>query len=410
MTDTAPDPTAEFDVASLDPANLAMGFVPASSDTDATPPDTTDTPTGVTDSPAGDAIDQFLASQMAKPKEETPSTPSPTTPTTPDTPAKPEAVNMRKLRELREAAEKERDQLKTEREELAAKLADLEPRAKNYEAEKAALEARLAETEKAAAEAQAAVWRQNARERPEWRQTAEKIHGAAAQIEEMLKLPALAESGLRVSPAILLDPNARQALNETVRLLNESGHYAEATLLVQQHIEVNKMRGTLREIEQATAAEAEQWTKNAEAAELDVLRRTREELAGSNPVFDVRSSAFTSLPKEQQEFLASQMAAAETAAREMRALAGRPEAILAAGYKTHLALRLAQQSGAGLQAQLASATKELGELKARLAAYEKAAGGGAPTGATKPGTAPESVEDIASMLDPRNLPGYRGML
>lgn len=389
----------DFDVAALDPANLVMQAMPGARTAAAqSPPKDEDEEEEKTPPTTENLVTDPNAITTQSPKNDT--TPQNT---------KPESVNVRALRQRKEELERQNN-------ELAAKLADLEPRAKGYEAEKARLEQALAEKEQAIAEAQAAVWRQNAHEKPEWKQTAESIYAVGRQVGEILNSPVLREAGLKVTPAIILDPNNRQALNETIRILNENGQYAEASMLMQHHGEVNRMRGELRRIEKVTSEEAEAWRTNADAAEAGVFRTVRESLAASNPIFDSRSPQYQSLPKEQQEFLNQQIMAAEQEARNLRQAASKPEEMLSSAFRSSLSMRLLQQANSGMQVQLQSIARENSELKARIEKYEQAAGGGVAPGVNSSNRVnagnngfPDDISELAKMLDPQNLPGYRGI-
>lgn len=383
----------EFDFATLDPANLLKASVGEQVEIpQPTPAETPATP-----------VDPLAAA------------PTPTTPATPTpapTDSKPEGVNMRKLRELREAAEKEREQYKAERDSLAAKLADLEPRAKSYENEKERLERELVEKDELARTAQMAAWRVSARERGDWKEKAEAIRGAAGAVEQILALPELKEAGVQPPVVSLLDPNGRAALNDVIRVLNENGRYAEAQEVIDSHRAVNAWRGELRRIEEQAAEEATAWTTKREEAASGVVRSVREQLAAANPIHDTRSPEFLALPEEQRQFLTGQHAAAEQAAREVLGRVTRPQELVAETYRTQLGLRLFQQANAGLGSQLAAAQKELADVKARLEAYEKAAGGGGGAsagGGRAAAVDPDDPAELARMLDPRNMNGYRGL-
>lgn len=398
---------AEFDFNALDPANLMMQAVP-NGGAAAPAQDPVDDP-----APAGDAIDALIARQTAQPAPvDTPPTadnPPVDSPPAARQPEKPEGVNMRKLRELREVAERERDQFKLEREELAAKLAELEPRAKGYETEREQLRQQLEEKEQAHAEAQAMAWRVDARTKPEWQEKAQAIRNAAESVNAILALPAVREAGITHGALTLLDPSARAALNDTIRALNDSGHFAEAQDLIDSHRAVNAWRGELRKIEEGAAVEAQAWQTRQEETAASVVRSVRDGMAQANPIHSSRSPEFLALPKEQQDYLTAQHAAAEEAARASLARLNRPEAVVAETYRTQLQLRLYHQANGGLVSQLTAAQKEVADLKSRLAGYEKAAGGGSPSGGAAPRVS--SIDDpaeAAKMLDPRNMPGYRG--
>ena len=407
--------TEEFDFSQLDPANLIKGHVGEQTvipQGEAAP----STPTAPTAPAALDPLDPAaLASPTPPAASATPVTP--TTPTTPE--GRPEGVNMRKLREAREAAEKERDQFRTEREALAAKLADLEPRAKTYEAERETLAKQIEEKDKALAEAQAAAWRVDARTKPEWQEKATAIRSTAEGLQKILELPVLRDAGIGHSVATLLDPNpqARPAINEVIRALNESGHYTEAAEILQANLAVNNLRADIRRIEEGAAKEAEAWLSRSDETAMGVVRGVRESLAAANPIFDPRSPEFLSLAPEQQKVLEDHHVAAAARARAALDMARRPDQLVAEAYKAQLSLGLMQQREQALSAQMAQAQtreqavqKELADLKARLATYERAAGGA--TGATGGGqsAATDDPAEIARMLDPRNMPGYRGVV
>jgi hypothetical protein len=391
---SVPAETDEFDFAALDPANLmkqAIGEqveIPGRREEPSTPVTTPD-PTAPTPT----------------------STPTPTPTSTPEPVRPAEGVNMRKLRELREAAERERDQYKAEREELARKLADLEPRAKQFETESERLARELEERQTALQEAQAQAWRVSAREKPEWKEKATAIHTAAAEVQKIMEMPEIKEAGLSHSVATLLDPSARSALNDVIRVLNEAGRYAEAQEVIDSHRAVNAWRGELRRIEESAAAEATTWQTKRDEAAGTVVREVRAQLASANPVHDTRSPEFLALPKEQQDFLLAQHAAAEQAAREVLSRTTRPQELVGETYKNQLALRLFQQANTGLGTQLAAAQKEVADLKARLEMYEKAAGGSAVGGGGGAPRTPdfEDPAELAKYLDPKNLQGYNGL-
>jgi hypothetical protein len=384
----------DFDFATLDPANLLKAAVGEQVEI----PQTTPVDGGTTPAAA----------------EGTPAAPTQVTPTTPAEPSKPEGVNMRKLRELREEAEKRATELAEQNKTLAERLADLEPRAKSFESEKERLEQELRANTEAMQNVQAMAGRAAARERADWREKADAIRAAAKSVEDIASLPELREAGVAHPVVTLLDPAARSALNDVIRVLNENGKYSEAQDLIDNHRAVNAWRGELRRIEDAAAEEATAWQTRREETALGVVRGVREELARANPVHDTRSPEFLALPQEQRDFLAGQHAAAEQAAREVLSRIARPQELVAETYRTQLGLRLFQQANAGMSAQLGAAQKELAEVKARLDAYEKAAGGGGAAassggGGQRAGSDPDDPSELARMLDPRNLNGYRGL-
>lgn len=385
----------EYDFSVLDPANLMKQVVG----------EQTEIPQQETPDPVGDLL--------AKQTLETP--PAPVTPVEvvePPAPAgKPEGVNFRQLREARGAAERERDQLKTERDALAAKLADLEPRAAGYETERADLTRQLEEIKAAHTDAQAAVRRLDARRTPEWEEKAQMIRTAAESVKAILDMPAVKEAGVMHDVGTLLNPSARAALNETIRVLQENGHYAEAQELIDSNRAVNAWRGELRRIEDGAAEEAKTWQANREASAMGVVRSVREQIAQANPIHNVRSPEFMALGKEQQDFLLAQHTAAEAAARAVLDHTTKPEALVAQTYRDKLAFNLMNQHAQGQAHQLAAAQKELAEVKARLATYEKAAGGGSgPSGGGGQASPSDDPEEVAKMLDPRNMRGYRGVV
>lgn len=386
--------TDEFDFASLDPANLMKQAIGEQVELPTSPAE--EAPPAAAPPPA----DPLVAALAP--------TPTPV-PATPD--GKPEGVNMRKLRELREAAEREREQYKAERDALAQKLADLEPRAKSFESEKERLARELEEKEEAFKHVQATAGRAAARERADWKEKADAIRGAAQSVQQILEMPELQEVGIKHSVVSILDPSSRQALNEVIRVLNDNGRYAEAQEVIDSHRAVNAWRGELKRIEDLAAEEATAWQTRREETALGVVRGVREQLAAANPVHDTRSPEFLALPQEQRDFLVSQHAAAEAAAREVLGRVTRPQELVAETYKTQLGLRLFQQANTGLSSQLTAAQKELAEVKARLESYEKAAGGGAGVGGGGGHRAadPDDPAELARMLDPRNLQGYRGV-
>jgi hypothetical protein len=400
-----PDLEEEYDFTQLDPANLMKGMIEEQVEIPKDP------------AAAPDPIGDLLARQTAQPADPSSAPAAAPVQTPAPTDTKPEGTNFRELRKAREAAEKEREQFRTERDALAAKLADLEPRAKNYEVERETLTQQLQELTQAHTDAQTQVWRVDARQKPEWQEKATSIKTAAATVQEIMALPAVREAGLNHSVATLLDPNpqSRAALNETIRALNESGHFAEAQDLIDSHRAVNTWRGELRKIEEGAAEEAKAWQTNRETTAMGVVRGVREQIAQANPIHDTRSPEFLALPKEQQEFLVSQHTAAEAAAREVLTRTTRPDMLVADAYRTQLEVLLSRHALQSTSTQLSAAQKELTEIKAKLAAYEKAAGGGVGGGSTSggggqtPGGMPDDLEELAKMLDPRNMPGYRGL-
>lgn len=374
-------PDMEFDPLMLDPARLMdPSFKPSA----------TATPDEPTQTPAADAV---TPAATQKPDS------------TPEA-VKPEGVNMRKLRELRETAEKEREQFRVERDALAAKVAELEPRAKTYETERETLQRQLEEREKAIAEAQAAAWRSNAREHPEWKKNAEAIRTVAAEVKNIMELPELREAGIGFPVEVVLNPGNREALNQTIKALNESGRFAEAADLMESFRAVNIHRAELRRVESESAAEAETWAKNREGATGGLIRTVRAGLAADNPVHDTKSAEFLAMPKENQEFLMAQHAEAEAVARRLGA--EKPDVVVAEAYKSALALRLTQAALKGWQASGEATQREVAELRAKLAAYEKAAGGGVGGGGRPSEVNLDDPAEVAKSLDPRNLNGYRG--
>lgn len=381
----------DFDPLMLDPARLMdPTFMPS-------------------DEPASSPVSRQKEEEKVKPDEPAAST-QPQKEQKEEPASKNEPVNMRKLRELREAAERERDALKLERDALAAKFSELEPKAKSYEAEREVLQRTLAEKEAAYNEARAAAWRSNAREHPEWKARAEDIYKEAAVVEKLLALPEIKEFGIGYTTATLLDSSSSAAVNETVRVLMENGKPLEAKQLMDAHVNVNNLRSQLRGIEGRLAEEAKVWESDRSKAVAGTFMSVRADLASRNPVHDTRSAEFLALPKEQQEFIQAQHLYAEQKASDMLAVASKPEMLAAEAYKTTLAMRLTMEAQKGLQAQVAMQDKELVELRGKLAAYEAAAGGVPAVGAgTGGGTVDENdPAEIARMLDPRNMKGYKG--
>lgn len=373
------DPSTEFDPLALDPRNLVMPGDPPKEPEPVTPP----------------------APDPAKPE------PDPVTPTPTDT--KPEPKNFKELKALRAQAEADRDKYLAERDALAKKVADLEPRTTTFEQREKQLQEELNTLKTKHDEQVAALRRSSARETPEWKEKADAIRTAAKAVDEILGLEAVKEAGLTHSLETLLHPASRNQLNETVKVLQESGHYAEAQDLLEAHRSVNVWRTDLRKIEEAAQEEAKSWQANREGKLSQTFRAVRDHLGRENPLHDTRSAEFLALPKEQQEWLLAQHKEAEVAAQKI--LDDPPERLAASAYQNALALRLSQQALRGTSERLKTLEAELADHKQKLAAYEKAAGGGASGGAGGGSldSLPDDANELIKALEPRNMPGYKGV-
>jgi septal ring factor EnvC (AmiA/AmiB activator) len=327
----------------------------------------------------------------------------------PAKPERPEPVNFKALKELRKKAETERDTFKAERDALAAKVADLEPRSSTFESERKALQDELQEKNKTLAEREAALWRSSAKESPQWKEKAEAIRSAARAVDGILELPQIKDAELKHSVETLLNPANRAALNETIRTLHDAGLSVEANDLMEAHRAVNVWRGELRRIEEQQIEDAKAWSENREGLLARTFSAVRAQVAKSGPIHDERSAEFLALAEEDRKLLNGHHETARAVAA--KAVGLRPEELAAQTYVQTLEVRLRAQAQDMMSKRIAVLEKELEEHKGKLSAYERAAGGGGSVGGSRiaaPGD-PANAEDEAAMLDPRNMAGYKGM-
>ena len=328
-----------------------------------------------------------------------------------------DGVNFKQLKELRRQAEEERDKFRAEVEaknKELERLSGLEAKAAAYEKEQEALRAQLKERAEREEMLQATVRRTSARETPEWQQAASGIHAMMAEVGKILEIPEVKEAGLPHSALTLLDPNQKPALNDVLRVLQENGRLAEAQDLMEAHRAVNIQRGRLREIEARTVEEAKKWKENRDGLLSNSFREIRENISKVNPSLDPRSPEFLALPKENQEFIVTQYKEAEADAMKIVDAANKPDVLAAGAFHNSLVTRLTSQALKGSQAQIGVLQEEIRGLKEKLSTYEKAAGGGEVTGGSRSagsgaGVDFEDPEELAKYLDPRNMPGYRGL-
>jgi len=292
--------------------------------------------------------------------------------------AKPEPLNFANLRKAREAAEKERDQLREERDSLLqrAQEADL------TKAEKAQLAQDLEAARKELSEKTEAITRVIARETPEYKQVYNLYQEGWKQLNEIVASDAIKESGVNVSAAALLQNN-REAINGTIRALQESGDYASANDLQQTLSAMNVWKADLQKIEQSSISKAQEWQKNRDGQILQSVSKAQMELAQEVPYMDFRSSAFLALPEAQQQVIKQVHEEATQGVRQVLQSANDFNQLSNLAYRNSVIVRAQALELEGLKQDLPAKEAEISRLQKELAAYQKAAGSAMPSGSNR---------------------------
>jgi hypothetical protein len=340
-----------------------------------------------------DVSDESLVAQISSAKTgmDIPSDlapePTPDAPPTPEAPnkgigspekAKPEPLNFANLRKAREAAERERDQLREERDSLLqrAQEADL------TKAEKAQLAQDLEAARKELSEKTEAITRVSARETPEYKQVYNLYQEGWKQLNEIVASDAIKESGVNVSAAALLQNN-REAINGTIRALQESGDYASANDLQQTLSAMNVWKADLQKIEQSSISKAQEWQKNRDGQILQSVSKAQMELAQEVPYMDFRSSAFLALPEAQQQVIKQVHEEATQGVRQVLQSANDFNQLSNLAYRNSVIVRAQALELEGLKQDLPAKEAEISRLQKELAAYQKAAGSAMPSGSNR---------------------------
>lgn len=311
-----------------------------------------------------------------------------------------EPLNFANLRKAREAAEQERDQLRQERDSLLqkAKEADL------TRAEKEQLAQDLEATRKELAEKAEAVARVNVRETPEYKKTYNLYQEGWKQLNEVANSEALKEMGVTVSPMALLQ-NDKKAINTAIRALQESGDYASANDLQQTLSAMNVWKSDLQQIEQNSLAKAQAWKQNRDTQLSQSLQQAQRELSQEVPYMDFQSSAFMTLPAEQQQIIKQVHTDAATGVSHVLDAASDPGKLTSMAYRNAVIVQAQAMELEGLKQALPAKDAEIARLQKELTAYQKAAGSAMPSGtaassgrSSKPTNAEEEYEDLMAAL------------
>jgi regulator of replication initiation timing len=291
---------------------------------------------------------------------------------------KAEPLNFANLRKAREAAERERDQLREERDSLLqrAQEADL------TKAEKAQLAQDLEAARKELSEKTEAITRVSARETPEYKQVYNLYQEGWKQLNEIVASDAIKESGVNVSAAALLQNN-REAINGTIRALQESGDYASANDLQQTLSAMNVWKADLQKIEQSSVSKAQEWQKNRDGQILQSVSKAQMELAQEVPYMDFRSSAFLALPEAQQQVIKQVHEEATQGVRQVLQSANDFNQLSNLAYRNSVIVRAQALELEGLKQDLPAKEAEISRLQKELAAYQKAAGSAMPSGSNR---------------------------
>jgi hypothetical protein len=291
---------------------------------------------------------------------------------------KPEPLNFANLRKAREAAERERDQLREERDSLLqrAQEADL------TKAEKAQLAQDLEAARKELSEKTEAITRVSARETPEYKQVYNLYQEGWKQLNEIVASDAIKESGVNVSAAALLQNN-REAINGTIRALQEAGDYASANDLQQTLSAMNVWKADLQKIEQSSISKAQEWQKNRDGQILQSVSKAQMELAQEVPYMDFRSSAFLALPEAQQQVIKQVHEEATQGVRQVLQSANDFNQLSNLAYRNSVIVRAQALELEGLKQDLPAKEAEISRLQKELAAYQKAAGSAMPSGSNR---------------------------
>jgi hypothetical protein len=314
--------------------------------------------------------------------------------------AKAEPLNFANLRKAREAAERERDQLREERDSLLqrAQEADL------TKAEKAQLAQDLESARKELSEKSEAITRVSARETPEYKQVYNLYQEGWKQLNEIVASDAIKESGVNVSAAALLQNN-REAINGTIRALQESGDYASANDLQQTLSAMNVWKADLQKIEQSSVSKAQEWQKNRDGQILQSVSKAQMELAQEVPYMDFRSSAFLTLPEAQQQVIKQVHEEATQGVRQVLQSANDFGQLSNLAYRNSVIVRAQALELEGLKQDLPAKEAEITRLQKELAAYQKAAGSSMPNGSnstsnrsSRPTNADEEFEELMAAI------------
>jgi hypothetical protein len=291
---------------------------------------------------------------------------------------KAEPLNFANLRKAREAAERERDQLREERDSLLqrAQEADL------TKAEKAQLAQDLDAARKELSEKTEAITRVSARETPEYKQVYNLYQEGWKQLNEIVASDAIKESGVNVSAAALLQNN-REAINGTIRALQESGDYASANDLQQTLSAMNVWKADLQKIEQSSVSKAQEWQKNRDGQILQSVSKAQMELAQEVPYMDFRSAAFLALPEAQQQVIKQVHEEATQGVRQVLQSANDFNQLSNLAYRNSVIVRAQALELEGLKQDLPAKEAEISRLQKELAAYQKAAGSAMPSGSNR---------------------------
>jgi len=327
-----------------------------------------------------DAADpSFGSAQNLLQTDEAP-TPEPTPEPTQEQPkGKPEPVNFANLRKAREAAEKERDSLREERDALLSKAneADL------TRAEKEKLAQDLDQARRELEEKSLAVERINARETPEYKSTMNLYQTGWKKLNEIVASEALRDAGLVINPQLLLQ-NDKDAINQTMRALHESGNYAETQELASTLQAMNVWRVDLQSIEQKALEKAEQWRNNRDSQFAQTLEKAQEELSRDVPYMNFKSAAFISLPDDQKEVIRSVHNEASTGVKRVLDSVNNPEVLTSMAYRSAVVLQAQAMELTQLKQALPAREAEIAKLQKELSAYKRAAGESLPNGNVAP--------------------------
>ena len=313
-------------------------------------------------------------------------------PVTPPTPPRTDnqPVNAGILRKQRDEANQK---VKTLEEELATLRS--KPATVDNKEEIEQIKQELEQERKAKAELSERVFRTSAKDSPQWQEKAALIGEATKEITSILKLPELTDLGLKFSADDLSDP---ETLNEVLAALNDGRKFAQIDTLRQALNAKNVWSRELTQLEQESAAKAQQWQTQREQTVRQTLKKTDDLLASANPYLHPGTEEFKTLPAETQKVVTEARNAAQQQALEAFKLS--PEEQVSHLYNSNLGRILHAQENAALNATVQNLIKERDELTQRLKSYEKHTSRPVDTGNGAQGGGVLSPEEMAKRLRP----------
>ena len=204
-------------------------------------------------------------------------------------------------------------------------------------------------------------------------------------------------------PAVRADN--REAINGTIRALQESGDYASANDLQQTLSAMNVWKADLQKIEQSSVSKAQEWQKNRDGQILQSVSKAQMELAQEVPYMDFKSSAFLGLPDAQQQVIKQVHEEATQGVRQVLQSANDFGQLSNLAYRNSVIVRAQALELEGLKQDLPAKEAEITRLQKELAAYQKAAGSSMPNGSnstsnrsSRPTNADEEFEELMAAI------------